>query len=433
MKYFPLLLISFFVLPVFSFARNPIIPNKGANDMHISLIDGKGKKLLQFNSFHFIQESGKLTLHEFSDFNRIKEEIANKDPLQLDVFEKLILKADRELEKEPYSVMNKKHMPPSNNKHDYLSQAPYFWPNPDTPDGLPYIRKDGEVNPETRKDATDRTELSDFFEAVDVLGKAFYYSEKEIYAARAVTLINTWFLNPETLMNPNLNFGQGVPGITDGRPFGIIEFIGIQEVITCMDFLELGSKLDSKTKEGFKLWLKEYANWLQTSEIGISERNTLNNHGNWYDVQLCSILLYIGDIDSVRKILESVKFNRIAKQIEPDGSQPLELERTKSFSYSTMNLNAMTRLAWFGKRNGIDLWNFETADGRSIKKAYDYLIPYISSDKKWKYKQLGNLEEVKANFARLLLQAGKTFNEETYVSIAQQYQVSKPELTPELY
>jgi hypothetical protein len=385
--------------------------------------EGTGKHLIQFESVNIIQKtSSDLTLHELSDYKKIKEEIDRKDPGQMEVFEKLMVKAGYLLEKEPYSVMKKKRMPPSNDKHDYLSLAPYFWPNPDTPDGFPYIRKDGEVNPETRDDQTDRNELSDFFAAVDVLGKAFYFSGKDIYADKAVSFINAWFLDPETRMNPNLNFGQGVPGTSNGRPFGIIEFSGIQDVITCMDFLELGGRLDSKTREGFKTWLKDYAAWLQTSEIGTLERNTLNNHGCWYDVQLCSILLYIGDINAVREILESVKTTRIAKQIEPDGSQPRELERTKSFSYSTMNLSAMTRLAYFGKRTGVDLWKFETADGRSIKKGYDYLIPYISSDKKWKHKQLGNMEEARANFVKLLKQAGETFNEENYGSISKQYQ-----------
>src|SRR5213075_454482 len=51
----------------------------------------------------------------------------------------------------PWSVMDKDRTTPSGDKHDYMSQAPYFWPNPDTADHLPYIRKDGERNPEIYK------------------------------------------------------------------------------------------------------------------------------------------------------------------------------------------------------------------------------------------------------------------------------------------
>jgi len=440
-----LILITFLVLQIDGFAKNPIIPNRGANDLHIRIIDGKaylsashdksiGKNLLLFDPFQFIHDAGnKLTLLDFSDLNRIKEEIANKDPRQLEIFETITLRANKELEKAPYTVMNKTGVPPSGSKHDYMTLAPYFWPNQDTPDRLPYIRKDGEVNPETRDNFTDYKEKDNFFNAIDVLGKAFYYSEKKAYGEKAIALINTWFLDEATKMNPHLNYGQGVRGVNNGRPFGIIEFGGIRELIECMEILEHGRILDKTTKKGIENWLTEYKDWLMNSEIGTQERNTLNNHGTWYDVQMCSILLYLGELEQLKAVLEQAKTKRIASQIEPDGSQPHELARTKSFSYSTMNLSAFTKLAWFGKKTGVDLWNFETSDGRSIKKAYEYLIPYISTNKKWEYKQLGNLEEVKAGFISLLLEAGKTFNEGTFISAAKQYRSTKPDQKPELH
>lgn len=384
---------------------------------------GKGKNLVQFDSFQFFPETAtKLTLTDFSEMQTQKKRIAGKEAESLESYKSLIKNADTALSPGPFSVMNKIGIPPSGSKHDYMTLAPYFWPNPDTPDGLPYIRKDGEVNPETRNNFTDFQEKENFFNAIDVLGKAFYYSENKTYGEKAISLIRSWFLDESTKMNPHLNYGQGVRGENVGRPFGIIEFGGIRELIECMEILEHGRILDESTKNGIKNWLSEYKNWLQNSEIGTQERNTLNNHGTWYDVQMCSILLYLGELEQLKEVLEQAKTKRIASQIEPDGSQPHELERTKSFSYSTMNLSAFTKLAWFGQKVGFDLWNFETTDGRSIKKAYEYLIPYISTDKKWKYKQLGNLEEVKSVFVSLLLQAGKTFNEETYVSIAEKQQ-----------
>ena len=55
-----------------------------------------------------------------------------------------IKRADEHLKKGPYSVTYKKALPPSGDKHDYISMGPYWWPNPKTADGLPYIRRDGE-------------------------------------------------------------------------------------------------------------------------------------------------------------------------------------------------------------------------------------------------------------------------------------------------
>lgn len=379
------------------------------------------------------KEKNKLVLIDFAELQSQKIKIQNQEKESVKFYSNLIEKADAALKSKPFSVMNKTAIPPSGSKHDYMTLAPYFWPNPDTPNGLPYIRKDGEVNPEARDNFTDFKEKENFFNSIDVLGKAFYYSKNRVYGEKAIALIRTWFLDEATKMNPHLNYGQGVRGVNDGRPFGIIEFGGIRELIECMEIMEHGGILDETIKNGIKSWLTEYKDWLQNSEIGSQERNTLNNHGTWYDVQMCSILLYLGELEQLNAVLEQVKTTRIASQIEPDGSQPRELARTKSFSYSTMNLSAFTKLAWFGEKTGVDLWNFETTDGRSIKKAYEYLIPYISTNKKWEYKQLGSLEEVKAGFVSLLLEAGKKFNEGTFISAAKQYRSTKPDQKPELH
>lgn len=36
-----------------------------------------------------------------------------------------------------YTVVNKAVLPPSGDKHDYMSMAPYWWPDETKPDGLP--------------------------------------------------------------------------------------------------------------------------------------------------------------------------------------------------------------------------------------------------------------------------------------------------------
>lgn len=48
-----------------------------------------------------------------------------------------------------FSVFNKEKTDCDAN--DYVSLARYFWPDPNTPNGLPYIRRDGHVNPEIKK------------------------------------------------------------------------------------------------------------------------------------------------------------------------------------------------------------------------------------------------------------------------------------------
>lgn len=381
--------------------------------------------LAVFFSFSaFAAEKYELSLVEFSTMQTIKVLILQNDSNALVRYNELISRANEELPKQNYSVMHKLSVASSGDKHDYLSLAPYFWPDPSTDDGLPWIRKDGEVNPDTRNNTTDKNELDSFFSAIRLLGDAFYYSDNHEYSDKAISLINTWFLNDATKMNPNLNYGQGIPGINDGRPFGIIEFGGISNVITTLELLKNAKVLDVKTEVGMKEWLTTYVNWLQTSETGVLESTRENNHGTHYDLQLYGLLLYLGENEQVRQKLETVTKKRIASQIQPDGSQPHELERTKSFSYFTMNLSALTKLAWLAQRVDVDLWNFKTVDGRGIKTAYEFLIPFATVDKKWTYKQIKHVDYGN-EIIKMLNLAAKMFNEQRFVEVVEQYNSGK--------
>ena len=116
----------------------------------------------------------------------------------------------------PFTIVNKQVTPPSGDKHDYMSQAPYWWPDPKTPYGLPYIRRDGERNPEIDK-ITEHRVMAQMEKAVETLARAYRDTGNQQYSAKAVELLRVFFLNPETRMNPNLEFAQGIPGINTGR------------------------------------------------------------------------------------------------------------------------------------------------------------------------------------------------------------------------
>jgi hypothetical protein len=337
------------------------------------------------------------------------------DPRWREMMHAVMMEADRAMTDGPFSVMDKTITPPSGNKHDYLSQAPYFWADPSKPNGLPYIRRDGEHNPEIKK-ITDHDEWSRMSEDARALALAYYLTHKPEYAARAALLLRTWFLDPATKMNPNLEFGQGIPGINTGRGIGIIESRVLVDDTDAIGLLAGSPAWTAADEQGMKDWLGQYLNWMRTSEKGKAEDAAKNNHGTWYDLQVADIALFLGDHQLAVDTLERVKTRRIAVQIEPDGRQPLELARTNGWGYSNGNLDGLCKLAVLGDEAGVDLWNFKTADGRSIRAAIDFLVPYAAGEKKWDYQQIGGFHA--DALLPTLLRAAKAYHDEKYAALA---------------
>ena len=294
--------------------------------------------------------------------------------------------AKKALAIKPVSVMDKTITPPSGDNHDYMSQAPYWWADPSKPDGKPYLRKDGERNPEISK-ITDRDNLGRLGGAVTTLSLAYAYTGREEYAIHAARLIRVWFLDPATRMNPHLTFGQYIPGINQGRGIGIIETRSLPDMLDGIMLISGSTAWTKADEDGLQAWMRAYLSWLIDSTHGREESKNGNNHETWYDVQVAGLALYTGQGDLARRTLEGSRA-RIGRQIEPDGRQPRELERTRSWDYSEFNIAAFMDLATLGQRVGIDLWNYRTPDGRSIRQALDFMVPYAAGERKWAFDQI---------------------------------------------
>jgi hypothetical protein len=340
-----------------------------------------------------------------------------KDPRRQEVVRAAVAAADRAMTEGPFSVMDKPVAPPSGDKHDYMSRATYFWPDPSKPDGLPYIRHDGQTNPENRK-ITDHEEFGRMSEASRALALAWYFTGNADYANRAALLLRTWFLDPATKMNPNLEFAQAIMGVNTGRGIGIIDTRPLVDAIDAAGLLAGSTAWTAADDKGLHDWFTQYLHWMRTSKNGMDEDAAKNNHGNWYDVQVTSMELFLGDRKEAIDTLESVKTRRITVQIEPDGREPLELARTNAWGYSNMSLEALCKLATFGDEVGVDLWNFKTADGRSIRAAVDFLEPYAAGEKKWDYQQIGGFHA--GAMTSTLLRAAIAYHDPKYAALAQQ-------------
>jgi hypothetical protein len=294
--------------------------------------------------------------------------------------QELAREADAALVRGPYSVVHKVDPAPSGNRHDYLSAARYFWPNPATADGIPYVNRDGDSVLESglpgfSAEHIDRLRLEHLFDNTTVLALAGTVHQDQRYVEHAARLVRTWFVDPETRMTPHLRFAQIARGHDrDENPGrGVLDFCGLQYFLDAVRLIERTGALDLDSCTAFRNWLLSYADWLRESPAGHWARRAPNNHGTFYDVQTAAIASFLGDAGMLVAVLRRAR-TRLSLQFEADGSQPLELSRTRPLHYCHYNLAGWTALARLAEGVGDDLWNFRTPEGRGLELAIRWLL-----------------------------------------------------------
>ncbi len=326
-------------------------------------------------------------LHSAASLQAARESLARGEPALKPSLAALLREADRTLELREASVMDKKGVAASGDRHDYFSFGPYWWPDPAKADGLPYIQRDGEVNTAGR-DQTDDTAFGQLCSSVETLGLAYWFTGREAYADKAARLVRVWFLEPATRMNPNLQHAQAIPGRSTGRGIGLIESRRLMDLNEGLALIGSSASWTAGDRAALRAWMDSFYTWITTSRNGRDEHAAKNNHGSWYDAQTAHLALVLGRKDEARRILSEALTLRLATQVEPDGSQPHELARTKSLDYSVFNLQAFFSCAALGRHVGVDWWAFRTPDGRSLRGALAFLAPYADPDRPWPRKDL---------------------------------------------
>ena len=299
-------------------------------------------------------------------------------------YQRLIEEADSAMQVGMMSVTDKGMTPPSGDKHDYYAISPYWWPNPDTEDGLPWLRIDGKTNPASKTDETDTVRIGLFTRSVRALGVAYYFSDDEKYAEQAANMLRHWFINPETRMNPHVRYAQVVPGVDDQRRSGMIDSRSFSDrLVDALALLETSEHWTEADDLAMKAWLGEFLDWLITSEQGTAELYSPNNHGTWMQAQIAGIAYYIGREDIARVAVATTKW-RIRDQLNKKGQQEEELARTRGYHYSYFKLDAMAYLAQLGDKLDINIREHEYK-GRSIKLGIDYIAQF-SKASEWPHK-----------------------------------------------
>lgn len=262
--------------------------------------------------------------------------------------------------------------------HDYVSEGPYWWPDPKNPGG-PYIRKDGQRNPD--RFMGNRTDLGNLCTAVLSLGLGAYFLREGACAARANRVLRTWFLDPETRMTPHLEHGQLTRGHDDGRGTGLIDTVSFIHLVQGIALMQRAGGLDAGVVDGVREWFAAFTKWMATSKKGLAEKTSGNNHATWWTAQVAAYSLFTGDAASLAMAWKHETEHLAPEEIQPDGSCPREEARTNSLSYSAMNLDAFATICKMAQVNGVSLWG-------GAEKAFGYLLPYVVQPETWKKQQI---------------------------------------------
>lgn len=353
-----------------------------------------------------------LLLLEEDNLIKIKEKIERKEPFVMPAYEELLLKAEDALAIERISVVDKEMLPSSKDKHDYMSFGPYWWPNPETKDGFPYIKRDGKVNPQMKKDS-DSLRLQNLAKSTEILALAYYYTSDIKYAEQVAKLVKIWFLDERTKMNPHLRYGQSIPGQFKDEltSLGILESRQILRVLDAVTLIEDSNCLSKKDIKELEKWIAKFNDWLYNDEFCYQEKHRPNNHGTYYDYQVVGYFIYLNEDEKAEEILKAAQYTKLASHIGSKGQNFHELERTRPLHYSIFDLEALVGLAVYGDRyENINFWTFNI-NKANLKKAIDYIIKYKNNPDMWLVKN----EKVNFDgFVKILIIATEKYSTNEY-------------------
>lgn len=303
------------------------------------------------------------TLYQSGNSNVVKE------------VNKIINEANRIINKVSfYSVTNKKIPSKLSNvdKKDYLSLAPYWWPNPQSKTGLPYIARDGKVNPESRN-IGDNQELRDFGLAIRNLSLAFFFTKKDKYVEKAIELLRFFFIKEQYSMNPNFEFSQYIYGKSGsgGNTISVNEFMN---VIDGIQILKTSKAWDIQVDKEVRNWFVHFLEWMLKSKKGKINSQATNNIATYYAVQTITIAIFIDELHLAKRLYNSMAFKCIDDQIDKFGNMPQESKRHASVDYIVYNAEAFINLKKLGDYLGIDLWSYKGKSGGSLPLLLNNLV-----------------------------------------------------------
>lgn len=298
--------------------------------------------------------------------------------------------------------------------HDFFSEGDYWWPDPQHPGG-PYIRQDGLTNPDNftaHREAMVRLSL-----IVPALVAAWKLTGQRRYAERAAAHLRAWFIDPSTSMNPNLEYAQAIFGVDKGRGIGIIDTIHLVEPARAAGLLLNSDVFSLEEHLTLRGWFADYLKWMTTSRNGKDERDAKNNHGSCWVLQVAEFARLTENHQLMDYCRNSFRTRLIPDQVAPNGSLPLELARTRPYSYALFDMDILSTIAQSLSTPSDNLFTFQLPDGRGLRNVVAYMAPFIKDKQFWPYPyDIQYFSDLPVRQPGLLF-AGLAYNQPSYVAL----------------
>jgi len=352
----------------------------------------------------------------------------------------LVAKVDRErilreakgyLVEEPLTVTVAHSERSAGGLHDYFSEGDYWWPDSKNPGG-PYIRRDGFSNPANFD--KHREVLMRLSVIAPTLAAAWRLTKDKRYSEHFVKHLRAWFVDPPTKMNPNLQYAQAITGVTPGRGIGVIDTLQLVEVVRAARLLEVEKGISASDADAVRVWFAEYVTWMSTSKNGTDEEHEKNNHGTCWILQMAEFSQFAKRADLTALCVDRFKTIIVPDQIAKDGSLPLELARTKPYSYSLFDTDVLSGICQSLSTASDNLWEFKGPNGKGVGDAVAFLFPYIADKSKWPFTKDVEHFDVMPSRRPSLLFAGEALGRSEYVAVWQRLDANTtdPELVRNL-
>lgn len=283
----------------------------------------------------------------------------------------LIAQAKAALRRPLPSVRDKTGCAASDDPADYLSIAPYF--HVDAAGVVHHL--DGERNEAATRDtvaslANDRAALDRLVVDACTTALAGTIGNDRTLLEHAARMLRTWFITPDTRMNPHMRFAQITPRNTQsGNVWGIVDFRGFWPLLDAITLTTRAGLLSDVEQRALQSWFEAFLEDVDARKIGREP----NNIAVWNDLVVAALAAFVGRHERAAEVLSDLPL-RFAAQLSAFAVPIHELQRTRPLHYGLFLAQGLINSAWLGRRLGIDLWTYTASQHRSIAMLLRFLV-----------------------------------------------------------